>query len=140
MVYMTANRVRLVTMLVLGVALTVLTSGCAALINPGVRTLPVQSHPAGAEVRVDGTFMGFTPLTVRLQANAQHLIEVSLRGRSRTWTLEPHWTSGSTVGVVGDLLILVPTGALGLTTVALGSADFGGPSVTALGVAAVVEI
>lgn len=123
------------SLLVVGLFALLLLGGCAALVNPATRNLPVKSHPAGAEVRVDGKFVGFTPVVVRLPANHTHEIVVSLRGRSKAWMLHPHWTSGSTVGVVGDLLVLVPTGTLGLTTVALGSADFGGPSVTALGVA-----
>lgn len=118
-----------------GIAAVLLLGGCAALNIPGERSVPVQSHPAGASVRIDGKFVGFTPLTARLSANKQHWIEVSLRGRSKSWTVSPHWTAGSTFGVAGDLLILVPTGTLGLVTVAMGSADFGGPGVTALGVA-----
>ncbi len=46
----------------------------------GVITLSIRSQPAPAEVRLDGRFVGLTPLDVREVAAGEHLVVVSLNG------------------------------------------------------------
>ncbi len=55
-------------------------------------TIPVQivSHPAGAELKVDGDLIGHTPLTMRLKPEESVMVHASFRGfEDRTLSLQP---------------------------------------------------
>lgn len=100
--------------------------GCALLYNPVSQSVPVTSAPTGAEVWIDGEFVGTTPVTVELNARSTHHVEVKSGGQSKAWFLEPQWTPGSTLGAAGDGLLLVAGGGLGVFTLAFSSSG-GGP-------------
>ena len=74
----------------------VLASGCAAMYNPNPQAVPVDSLPVGAEVFVDGAFMGVTPLILDLDNRASATLTLRLRdGREREVLLERRFDGAS---------------------------------------------
>jgi hypothetical protein len=63
-------------------------TGCAAIFNPHPQTIPVTSTPGGAQVLVDGTLVGTTPVTLELDGRTDYELLVRLNGRERRFTLE----------------------------------------------------
>jgi hypothetical protein len=60
------------SILVLGAFLA---SGCALVFKGEYRDLSIQSEPGGAEVHINGTYFGRTPLKLELRANQSYMIE-----------------------------------------------------------------
>lgn len=52
-----------------------LASGCAMVFKGEYRDLSIQSKPRGADVYINGTYFGHTPLKLELRANQSYLIE-----------------------------------------------------------------
>jgi len=52
--------------------LTVLSSGCAAILGTKQKSFDLQSTPSGAEVFVDGNRIGTTPVKVKLSNQKEH--------------------------------------------------------------------
>ena len=81
--------------LVLSVVL-VLASGCALMYNPNPQAVPVDSVPVGAEVFVDGEFMGVTPLILDVDNRASATLTLRLPdGREREVLLERRFDGAS---------------------------------------------
>jgi hypothetical protein len=76
-------------------------------LTPG--TVVIESNPAGAEIVIDGTARGVTPLTIDLPAGA-HKLELRRRGNARELTLEV--AAGATLRQQIDLTNLKPIGTL----------------------------
>ena len=63
----------------LPIPLLVLSSGgCATMFTPSFQEVPVASTPEGAEVWIDGEFVGVTPVTVTVKANQNHEVVTKL--------------------------------------------------------------
>ncbi len=69
-------------LLLLIVAGAFLLQNCATIIKLGStnQKVPVTSNPIGARIIVDGKEMGYTPLTLKLRSNKNHLIRVEKQG------------------------------------------------------------
>ncbi|MFQ5679726.1 MAG: PEGA domain-containing protein [Gemmatimonadota bacterium] len=55
-------------------------TACGTLFNKGVKTLPAESEPAGAEVYVDGERRCVSPCTLELKNNKDHTIVLKKAG------------------------------------------------------------
>lgn len=62
------------------IALLLIMSSCATIINGPTQSIPVTSYPAGAQVDVDGCYVGHTPLVVEVSRKHDHLITFSKEG------------------------------------------------------------
>ena len=49
-------------------------AGCATLFNDKSPNVPIESNPTGAEVYVDGNYVGETPVSVELSIRREHTI------------------------------------------------------------------
>lgn len=58
----------------------VLTSGCATLMAPGPDLVPIATNPAGAQVFLNGQFVGNTPTLVPLARSQPAHIQIQLPG------------------------------------------------------------
>lgn len=65
---------------ILCIAAAILISGCGTLKHGTTQTLDISSSPLGAEVTVDGTEYGVTPVSVELKRGDNHTISVSMVG------------------------------------------------------------
>ena len=65
-----------------GVALAMLLAagGCATVIKGSHQTVPMASVPPGADVLVDGTLVGQTPLKVEMKRKHDHLVTIQKTG------------------------------------------------------------
>jgi hypothetical protein len=84
---MRVARCRLTASLTLALLAFALT-GCAVLFNPNPQHVPVASDPEGAEVLVDGTLMGVTPITLELSGLKDYEVVLRLQGQERRFVLE----------------------------------------------------
>lgn len=57
-------------------AVLALTSGCATVIKGTTQSVPISSDPPGAEILVDGQYVGTTPSDVELKRKRDHLVVV----------------------------------------------------------------
>ena len=64
---------------VVAVAL-VLSTGCATIVKGTTAKLPIASDPTGADVLVDGNFVGQTPTTVVLKKSSDHVVTLQKVG------------------------------------------------------------
>ncbi len=71
---------------VLAAILVVHLSGCATLFSKSTRKVKVTSTPTGAEVIVDGTPRGQTPVTIELDNRKAHDIGIGKRGHGSAVT------------------------------------------------------
>lgn len=55
-------------------------SGCSTIVNGTTQSVSISSDPQGADVLVDGEFVGNTPVAVDLKRKHNHLVTVSLDG------------------------------------------------------------
>jgi hypothetical protein len=62
------------------VAVVVLSGGCATIVNGTTAKIPVASDPTGADILVDGNFVGQTPATVVLKKTTDHLLTIQKVG------------------------------------------------------------
>lgn len=72
----TLQRVTLVALLLLAPHL----GGCATIINGTTQTIPVATEPPGAEVYVDGTIKGHTPVNLQLNRKESYQVRLALSG------------------------------------------------------------
>ena len=68
--------------------LTFALGGCAAVFDPHPQTIPVTSTPAGAQVFVDDTLVGTTPITLELDGRTDYDLLLRLNSEERRMTLE----------------------------------------------------
>lgn len=122
-------------------SLLLVISGCATMFTPGMQDVPVASTPEGAEVFIDGEFVGITPVTVTLIANENHEVVLRLGGEESVWTLQSQIGTSGELGIAGDFLIAVPLVLGGVVLVSAGAQtncsgcwDFTPPELVPLGI------
>lgn len=69
-------------------------SGCASIISGTAQTVSIDSQPQGAEVSIDGAYVGITPLTMKIAKNKKDMVSVKKEGyrtvsRELTKKLDP---------------------------------------------------
>lgn len=99
-----------------GLVLVASAAGCAALFN--AKTTPVQmnSNPAGAEVLVDGTRVGETPMSVDLSNNQSHTVTFRIIGLTPVTCIinrkvGPTWVILDVLGGLVPIVIDAATGS-----------------------------
>lgn len=65
-----------VTRLCAAALLVVFASGCASIIKGTTQKIPIASDPEGADVLVDGSLVGQTPLNVEMKRKHDHLVTI----------------------------------------------------------------
>lgn len=65
---------------VLALLLATTLSSCATVINGTHQRVPISSSPTGAEVDIDGYYVGSTPTTVSITRKDSHLITLTKQG------------------------------------------------------------
>ncbi|EQC43854.1 PEGA domain-containing protein [Bacteriovorax sp. Seq25_V] len=85
------------------IALVIFT-GCAGVIKGTSQTVTFTSEPSGAEVIIDGTSRGMTPLTVKLKKNMYDTIIIKKDGyNSVTKPLEKVYDATALLNIFWDL-------------------------------------
>lgn len=64
------------------IALISLSTGCASLTKGSTQTVPISSDPTGANVTVDGNFIGTTPVTFEMKRKNDHLVTIQKQNYS----------------------------------------------------------
>lgn len=64
----------------LALAMLLAVGGCATVIKGSHQTVPMASDPPGADVLVDGTLVGQTPLKVEMKRKNDHLVTIQKTG------------------------------------------------------------
>ncbi len=67
-------------MLSLVISFMAMVSGCATVIKGTTQSVTIDSSPQGAEVSIDGAYVGMTPLTIKLAKNKKETITVKKKG------------------------------------------------------------
>jgi hypothetical protein len=93
----------------IGLVMLLALSSCAVMFNGATQTVPVTSLPERAEVFVDGTSAGFTPVELELARNRAYEIEVRLGSQTRSFSLRSD-VQGAMVGL--DLVPVAAGGSL----------------------------
>ena len=92
----------------------VLVSACATLFNADRDPVSFGSEPTGAEVWIDGTNRGRTPLTLELQPNREYQVVLKLHGEERAFELTNSVGAGWIVlDVLGGLIPVIIDAATG---------------------------
>jgi hypothetical protein len=88
---------------------------CAALFNTGGGKVSFNSNPSGAEVVVDGQYLGKTPLMLELDSKTSHQILIKKDGKERAFLLTKkigtHWIVLDVLGGLVPLIIDAATGS-----------------------------
>lgn len=97
------------------IAMMLLLGGCGALFNGGPATVNFTSTPVGAEVIVNGTPRGVTPVMLPLAKNQNHIVLFKMAGHSDFGVaLDRQVSAGYVVlDVLGGLLPVVIDAATG---------------------------
>jgi len=74
-------------MTIMLVMLAIALSGCAALFTPPLQHVPIDSAPPGAEVFVDGRFVGTTPITLELESHTDYELLLRIGDNEHSVTL-----------------------------------------------------
>ncbi len=91
------------------VTIALLISGCGTLKHGSTQHLDISSSPVGAEVTVNGTEYGHTPVTVELPRRNNHTISVSLAGYQNFQIIvDRKWSKWA----IGNLLLGGPIGLI----------------------------
>lgn len=91
------------------VCMAILISGCGTLKHGGMQNLDISSNPVGAEVTVNGTEYGITPVTVELPRRNNHTISVSLAGYENFQIIvDRKWSKWA----IGNILLGGPIGLI----------------------------
>lgn len=77
-------------------------AGCATIINGKTQQVSFNSEPQGAEVIVDGTSVGVTPVTASIQRGGQKMVSVKKDGYQ---TAEATLTSSTSGAFWGNIII-----------------------------------
>jgi hypothetical protein len=89
------------------ISIALLSSSCATIVKGTTAKIPIRSQPSGANVRVDSTSIGTTPVVAKVSRKTSHRVEISLAGY-RTFEVvlelhDNHATLGNLVagGIIG---------------------------------------
>ena len=96
-------------------AVLILMSGCGALFNSGPANVAFSSNPAGAQVWIDGTNRGNTPVTLPLAKNRNYTVTYKLAGHEDATMEITKKVSGTYVilDILGGVLPIVVDAATG---------------------------
>lgn len=95
-------------------ASVMLTSGgCAAFFTPEMQAIPTTSMPEGAEVWLDGEWVGITPVIVEVGVFEDHELIVRLGERESVWELRRTVSDVAAAGISLDLIGGLPVVLLG---------------------------
>lgn len=94
----------------------VLLAGCATLFNDTSPPVSIESDPAGADVYVDGSLMGRTPVVIELSTDRSHRVVFRKEGYAdRTYLLQTHtgalWVVLDVLGGLIPVIIDAATGS-----------------------------
>ncbi len=91
------------------VAVALIVSGCGTLKHGSTQNVDISSNPLGAEVTVNGTEYGQTPVTVELPRRNNHTISVSLSGYENFQIIvDRKWSKWA----IGNLVLGGPIGLI----------------------------
>ena len=101
---------------VFSLLLAVAASGCATLFNAGQKTIPMASMPSEAEVWIDGTLRGVTPLSLELNNHTSHVVVFKKEGyKDVTCNLDTEvgarWVILDVLGGLAPVIVDAATGA-----------------------------
>lgn len=82
------------------VVLSLVGTGCATILRSTGQGMSITSQPSGAEVLVDNTVEGVTPMTTKLRRKDNHTIVIRLAGYEPYETILTRQTSGWVFGNV----------------------------------------
>jgi hypothetical protein len=89
-------------------------SACATLFNSDKDAVSFSSTPSEAEVWINGSMRGHTPLTLELQPNEEYTVVFRKDGREQAYELENHVGAGWVVlDVLGGLIPIIVDAATG---------------------------
>ena len=95
------------------VALSLMTA-CATLFNGDREPVSFSSNPSDAEVWINGTLRGKTPLMIELQPNEEYEIVFKKEGREMAYDLNNHVGAGWVVlDILGGIVPVVVDAATG---------------------------
>lgn len=97
------------------VAVVLAGTGCATLFNNKTPEIDVASNPEGAEVYVDGHYVGTTPVEVELSVREEHVIEFRKEGyENKTYRVSRFVGFGWIVlDILGGLIPIIVDAATG---------------------------
>lgn len=91
------------------------TAACGTLFNSKIKTVSMMSNPAEAEVWIDGTMRGTTPLSVELDNQTSHTVVFRKEGHSDV-VCELNTSTGTLwviLDILGGLLPIIVDAATG---------------------------
>lgn len=66
--------------LLAGVTIAAFATGCASILHGTLQPMSISSTPTGANVTVDGTSSGSTPMTASLSRKHEHTVKIEMQG------------------------------------------------------------
>lgn len=81
-------------------------TSCATIINGTTQKIPLDSYPQGANVSVDGNYMGITPTVVEVKRKHDHFVTFDKEGFCPQTIQLTHVVSGAVAGniIAGGLI------------------------------------
>ena len=67
-------------LLALFIGVATLLSGCATIMSGTTQAITIDSQPQGAEVSIDGAYVGVTPLTIKIAKSKKETITIKKDG------------------------------------------------------------
>lgn len=96
------------------IAVLMVTFGCGTILNDKNPPLTVTSTPVGADVHIDGSYAGRTPLTTDVSIKREHTVTATKEGyRDSTQRV------GNYAGALWIILDILLTGLIGLVVDAI---------------------
>lgn len=80
----------------------ILGSGCATILQGTTQQITITSDPDGADVKIDGTYRGTTPMAVDLERKRSHVVQILKEGY-RTETVQIQREMGG--AVAGNIIL-----------------------------------
>ena len=88
---------------VLTILMVAMLASCATILSGSQDAVSFDSEPRGAQIIVDGTVLGVTPLTVNLKRNKYKQVEVRLDGyKVQTRPLSTSYDPVALINIVWD--------------------------------------
>ncbi len=129
-----ARPFRTIVLALLAIAL----SGCATLFTRPSQQVPIDSVPPAAEVFVDGTFVGTTPITLELEKRSEHALLLRLGDKEQSVTLCSGIDGAYVALDVAPGLVMAGVSALVFSTTdfsSIGGLGWAVPGMAAIGIA-----
>ncbi len=112
------RKVKTITSLIVPVLLVVviyLATGCATLFKGASENVDFSSDPSGADVYVNGSLRGKTPINLKLESKKTYTIEFKKEGHEpRSYTITNHVGAGWIIlDILGGLIPIIVDAATG---------------------------